>query len=295
MGRGNISIYLTIVVINSSPTSEACMGGGGGTYRTMNVVSHRCTLPTSASVTRLLTLVSRLGGSERMGNVLYRLPLPGKLSSRLIVGTVSPGGSISTFDTRGIKRVVVNSRAFLPYAPTKVVRVLGCCGVSIYNGRYIIMNEDGVINGPVTVLLLRRGNAIAVYRSGAGGLGRIAHHTSVLITTINGPCFMATSVMGSNTIIVSMNVSEGDRNGLYNSISFTRMDGGTSCVAPIPNNMNPVAVTALLGGAIATTGRRGNLVWVLFRENLCFRQGAWVLCGCNCYMRFTWTTCQRRL
>ncbi len=262
LGRRNVSMNLTMVVINRSPTSGICITGGGGTYSTLNVVSRRCTLPRDAARRRLLSLVSALGGGRDVGNVLYRLPLPGRLSRSIIVGTVSTCGSISTFRPMGINGVVRNSFSFIPYAPTKVVRVLDCRNVSITNGGYIMVNEDGVINGPVSVLLLRGGNAIAVYRDGARGLGRIYGGTSVLMTTINEPGFMATSVIGSNTIMVSIKVGH-ISNGLVNSIGFSRIYRGASCVAPIPNNINPVAVTVLVRGALITTGGRGGIVnWV---------------------------------
>lgn len=259
LGTGKVAPNLTIVIINSSPTSTICMEGGRGTYSRINFCDRGCTLPTDAARGRLGSLISRLGTHPRVDNVLYRLPLPTRLSSGRIVTHVGPVGSISTFRPIGINTVVVNSCRFLPYAPTKVVRLVRSTNMSPINGGTIIVNEDGVINGPVTVLLLRRGTAIRVTRSGARGLTSMAGDTSVLITTINGTGFMATSVIGPNTIIVSINVGESRGNGLYNSISFRDITPGYSFVAPIPNKMNPVAVSVLVRGALATTGVRGNI------------------------------------
>ncbi len=253
LGTGKVLPNLTMVVINSSPTSGICINEGRTVYGRLNVRSRGCTLPGRAARSRLIGLIRGLGGSSGVRNVLIRLPLPGKLGRGTIVGAVGPRGSISTFRPIGINGVVVKSCSFIPYAPTKVVRVVGRDNYRVRNGGYIIVNEDGVINGPVSVLLLRGGNAIAAYRSEAGGLGRVAGGTSVLITTMNETRFMATSVIGRNTIMVSINVGELRSNALANSISCRTISGVTNTVAPIPNNINPVAVSVLVRGAIATT------------------------------------------
>lgn len=166
------------------------------------------------------------------------------------MGTVSPTGSISNFRPCGINTLDYKRRNFIPNAPTNVVRLLGHSSVQVSKGRYIIVNEDGVINGPVTRLLLTRGKAIAVTRSRAMGLGRIAGHTSVLIITVNGQRVVSTRCIGPNTTIVSINVRESRTGRLYNSMSCRDMFPITSTVAPIPNNINPVAVTVLVGGYV---------------------------------------------
>lgn len=138
----------------------------------------------------------------------------------------------------------------MSYAPTKVVRLLGESGVSVRKGRYIVVKQDGVINGPVTTLLLHRGKAMAITRSQAGSLGRMTGQTSVLVITVKGRHFVASRCIGRKTIIVSMKVRHSRTGRLYKSISFTSIRPRSSTVAPMPNNINPVAVTVLVGGYI---------------------------------------------
>lgn len=184
---------LTIVVINSGPTDTTCIHGGRQSSGGINVTSRIRRLPTRASRTRITTLVRRLGTSTAMSNVLIRLPLPSNLSTITLLGAVSPSGSISKLRPVGVKQLLQNRPNLQDYAPCNIVHLLTARGVSLAKRGTIILKHDVLINGPVTVVLLRTGTAIAVTRTHAISISTLAHRTSVLITTINHPKVVATS------------------------------------------------------------------------------------------------------
>lgn len=256
---------LITILINRSNNDRACIGGGILTYRGYKFGSALVHFRRSIARRRLLRYMSGLGGSTSISNFVIRLPLPGRVSRRGVAVTVSCQGSISNFRPIGINEVSLNVPDFVSTAPLKVLALLRRCRVRADNGGYIVLNEDGVINGPVTRLVVRgrcKSTAIAIYRSRSGGLGRRYQRTSVVVTTVNGPSFIATSVIGPKTIIVSINAAhipsaaEGDKFHLGNSIGFSRITRGYSFVAPMPNKINPVAVYSLVGGALTTKGGR---------------------------------------
>lgn len=255
---------LTTVLIKRSKNDRACMTTGIGTYRMYKFGSALVHCRSSIARRRLLTGMRRLGTSPSISNFVMRLPLPTRVSRRGIVRAVSCHGSISNFRPVGMKHLSVNLPYCVSTAPGNVVRLLHHCRVRAGNGGYIVLKQDGVIKGPVTVLVVRgtypNSTAMAMYRDQDGSLIGRYRRTSVLVTTVKRPGFIATSVIGRKTIIVSMNAAHipstagGSNFGLANSIGFSRMTPGYSCVAPMPNKMNPVAVISLVGGALLTKG-----------------------------------------
>lgn len=264
MTRNNGHPRLTTVLINRSKKDRACMTTGMGTYRIYNFGSSLVHCRDSIARRRLLTGMHRLGSSTSMSNFVMRLPLPGRVSRRGMVRAVSCQGSMSNFRPVGIKHVSVKLPYCISTAPGNVLRLLGHCGVRASKGGYMMLKHDGVINGPVTTLVVRgtcpNSTAIAIYRDQSRSLMGRYRRTSVVVTTLKRPGFMGRGVMGRNTMVVSMNAAHmpstagGSNFGLANSIGFSRMTPGYSCVAPIPKNMNPVAVISLVGGALLTNG-----------------------------------------
>lgn len=262
--RNNGHPRLTTVLIKRSNNDRACMTTGMGTYRIYKFGSSLVHCRDSIARRRLLTGMHRLGRSDSMSKFVIRLPLPGRVSRRGIVRAVSCHGSMSKFRPVGMKHVSVKLPYCMSTAPGNVLRLLGHCGVRASNGGYIMLNQDGVINGPVTTLVVRgtcpNSTAIAMYRDHDGSLMGRYRRTGVVVTTLKRPGFIGTRVIGRNTIIVSMNAahipstSGGSKFGLANSIGFSRMTPGYSFVAPMPKNMNPVAVISLVGGALLTNG-----------------------------------------
>ncbi len=256
---------LTTVLMKRSKKDRACIHGGILTYRTYKFGSALLHFRSAVARTRLLSGIRVLGHSRSMSNFVMRLPLPHRVSRRGMVRTVSCHGSMSNFRPVGIKHVTVNLPYCVSTAPGNVLRLLGHCRVRADNGGYIVLKHDGVMNGPVTRLVVRgrcNSTAMAIYRDHDHSLGGRYHRTSVVVTTVNRPSFIATSVMGSKTAVVSMNAAHipstdgGDNFHLGKSIGFSRMTPGYTFVAPIPNNINPVAVYVLVGGALSTKGGR---------------------------------------
>lgn len=190
--RRRVFPTLTIILINSSPTDRICIHGGVLQTGRIKVHSLRRHLPSATDRARILRLVTRLGTSIAIGNVLIRLPLPTRVSRTTIVRTVSPVGSISNFRHRGINNLIRNVSILAPYAPDNYVHLLRRAYNSVDNLRTIIVNHSGVINGPVTALLLRTRYSIDIIRSHDISTPTLYQLTSVMITTINHPNLVST-------------------------------------------------------------------------------------------------------
>lgn len=208
----------------------------------------------------------RLGRSPTYAKFVIRLPLPGNVGRGTVVSVVSPTGSTSNVRPCGLNRLILRIHnsvsAPLPYAPHNILRLLSTCSVSLGNGRIYILNHNVAVNHAVNLVLAHGtiGTAIALYRANAQSITSRVHHTSIVITTVNSTKFIAPSGVGSNTILISINIDHicsrrTNHCHVGNSISGTYCSGTSTC-APGPKNINPVAQTVLLTGIIRVTRQR---------------------------------------
>ncbi len=168
--------------------------------------SHR--LPAETPTEKILDLVNRLNGDDKVDGILVQLPLPEGVDTISVLDRIDPAKDVDGFHPINVGRLVRGDHAVLmPCTPSGVMRMLDESGVNPHGARAVVIGRSDIVGKPVALLLLHRHATVTICHSRTPDLPGVVREADIVVAAVGRPLMVEKDWVkeGAAVIDVGMN------------------------------------------------------------------------------------------
>ncbi len=168
--------------------------------------SHR--LPAETPTEKILDLVNRLNGDDKVDGILVQLPLPEGVDTISVLDRIDPAKDVDGFHPINVGRLVRGDHAVLmPCTPSGVMRMLDESGVNPHGARAVVIGRSDIVGKPVALLLLHRHATVTICHSKTPDLPGVVREADIVVAAVGRPLMVEKDWVkeGAAVIDVGMN------------------------------------------------------------------------------------------
>ncbi|KAF9653139.1 C-1-tetrahydrofolate synthase [Thelephora ganbajun] len=257
---------LAIIQAGSRPDSTVYVRMKAKAAEEVGISLNHITLPESATVEEVVSVVKKLNDDVSVSGILVQLPLGphvGPDGERTVTEAVSPEKDVDGFHAYNIGHL--SSRAsdplFAPCTPSGVIRLLESTGVSIEGLRAVVLGRSDIVGSPVTVMLRNRDATVTQCHSKTKNLPEIVKEADILVAAIGKPEFVQGSWLKPGVVVIDVGTNyipdptkkSGQR--LVGDVEFTSASQTASHITPVPGGVGPMTVAMLMHNTLKSAER----------------------------------------
>jgi methylenetetrahydrofolate dehydrogenase (NADP+) / methenyltetrahydrofolate cyclohydrolase len=261
--RHRITPGLAAILIGDDPASQlyvrtkarACAAGG--------IASSEHRLPGDCGEARIIELVARLNGDDRVDGILVQLPLPRDIDTRQVMAVLDPAKDVDGFHPMNVGHLWRGEPGLVPCTPQGVLLLLRSVHENLSGAEAVVLGRSQIVGRPVAALLLAADCTVTVVHSKTRDAAAISRRADILVTALGRPAAVTANWIkpGATVIDVGINrVAAVDRSArLVGDVDFDAARHIAAAITPVPGGVGPMTIACLLRNTLLAACRRRGL------------------------------------
>ena len=147
---------LAVILVGDNPASQVYVRNKIKACENTGIRSIEIRLPAETSQEKLLAEVHRLNNDPEVDGILVQLPLPGHLSSELIIQNIAPEKDVDGFHVASAGALLTGRPGFRPCTPYGVMKLLESAGCEIEGKHAVVIGRSNIVGKPQALMLLEK-------------------------------------------------------------------------------------------------------------------------------------------
>lgn len=251
--RRRIRPRLAAILVGHNPASESYVAGKRKAALACGIDSELHRLPSSASQSKLESLINRLNRNSSVHAILLQLPLPG-LDEQSAIHRISPLKDVDGLHPENQGLLVAGRPRFVPCTPKGVAHLLDFYKVPIAGRQVVIVGRSRLVGRPLALLMLLRNATVTVCHSKTRRLHAVTRGAEILIAAA-GKKYLITPKhvrRGAVVVDVGIHVVSGRRAGqkIFSGDVSPSVGKIAGAISPVPGGVGPETVAQLLANTV---------------------------------------------
>jgi methylenetetrahydrofolate dehydrogenase (NADP+)/methenyltetrahydrofolate cyclohydrolase len=239
-----VSIGLATVLVGENPASavyvrrkqEACREVG------IEPIDHK--LDESLSEEKLLELIDRLNGDDRVTGILVQLPLPDQIDEDRVIRAVHPIKDVDGFHPVNAGQLLQGNPTFAAATPSGIMELLREYDVDLEGAHAVVVGRSNIVGKPMALLLLAEHSTVTIAHSRTQDLGAVTSEADVLVVAVGRPETVTAEMVKAEATVIDVGINR--VNGtLVGDVSVDVRDQA-GLLTPVPGGVGPMTIAALL-------------------------------------------------
>jgi methylenetetrahydrofolate dehydrogenase (NADP+)/methenyltetrahydrofolate cyclohydrolase len=201
---------LTIVLVGDDPASQVYVKSKLKTAEESGMAVSLETLPSSAPLDAVLSIVAKLNKSASVDGILVQSPLPAAMGAdaeQRVFDAIDPAKDVDGFSPISAGYLAQNRAGFAPCTPAGVIEMLERDGFEIQGKRAVVLGRSDIVGKPMAMLLLHRNATVTICHSRTRDLPAVAREADILVAAIGRPAMVTPDFVKPGAVVVDVGIN----------------------------------------------------------------------------------------
>ncbi len=252
---------LATILVGHDPASEIYVRNKVRAFKAADCHSVTHHLPEDIKETDLLELIMNLNASGEFHGILVQLPLPGHISTKKVLESISPDKDVDGFHPVNLGKLLEGSPGYIPCTPHGILKILEYYKIPTSGRHAVILGRSNIVGKPMFALLaqkLETGNCtVTICHTATPDLSVFTRQADIIIAA-SGVAKLVTGDMiktGTDIIDVGINrVPDESEKGYHieGDVDIDSVMGIANSITPVPGGVGPMTITMLLYNTVTS-------------------------------------------
>ena len=252
---------LAVILVGEDPASQVYVRNKEKACAETGITSFAYRLPADVTQEALLDLIRELNGSDAVGGILSRLPLPkaSALASQACLDAIDPDKDVDGFHPVNVGRLSLGLPGFLSCTPAGVMELLRRYDLSPAGKKAVVVGRSNIVGKPLAMLLARPGRhanaTVTLCHSGTANLAEECRSADFLFLALGKPNFITGDMVKPGAVVIDVGINRTEK-GLCGDADFASVSQKASAITPVPGGVGPMTIAMLLNNTVDSWRKR---------------------------------------
>ncbi len=203
-------------------------------------------LPTRISPDELRAILLQLNCDDSIQGIIVQMPLPGHLSQKMVVDTISPVKDIDGISPRSAGNLFLGLPSFLPATAAAVLEILERTQTPLEGKRAVIISRSNVVGKPLAMMLLQKNATVTVSHSRTVDLAGFTRQADVLVAAAGRANMITADMVRPGAMVIDVGINELPGGGIVGDVDFAPVSEVAGALTPTPGGVGPLTNILLL-------------------------------------------------
>ncbi|MEE9271760.1 MAG: bifunctional methylenetetrahydrofolate dehydrogenase/methenyltetrahydrofolate cyclohydrolase FolD [Robiginitomaculum sp.] len=260
---------LAVVLVGNDPASEVYVRNKHNFTRKAGMRSLEHKMLENIDEDTLVALVENLNKDDNVDGILVQLPLPKKLNTDRIIGTIDPAKDVDGLTEINAGRLSLGRIGLRPCTPEGCVilarKALSEQGEDLSGKHCVIVGRSILVGKPAAFLFLEQNCTVTIAHSRTKDLADVCRSADILIAAVGRPLMVQGDWIKKGAIVIDVginrvpNTNSKAKRGtkLVGDVDYNAALRQASAITPVPGGVGPMTIACLLRNTvIAACNRR---------------------------------------
>ena len=248
--------HLAAILAGNDPASETYVNSKVKNCNDVGIISSLFRYDESISEKELLEKIKELNNQQDIDGILVQVPLPGHISEKKVILTISPEKDVDGFHPVNVGNMVLGFPSFISATPYGIILMLQHYKIETSGKNVVVIGRSNNVGTPISILLSRNadyGNAtVTLCHSRTKNLQEICLQADIIIAAIGKPKFVKAAMIKENAVVIDVGINrikdETKKSGyaLTGDVDFENVAPRCSYISPVPGGVGLMTIAALL-------------------------------------------------
>jgi len=203
-------------------------------------------LPTRISPDELRAILLQLNCDDSVQGIIVQMPLPGHLSQKMVVDTISPVKDIDGISPRSAGNLFLGLPSFLPATAAAVLEILERTQTPLEGKRAVIISRSNVVGKPLAMMLLQKNATVTVSHSRTVDLAGFTRQADVLVAAAGRANMITADMVRPGSMVIDVGINQLPGGGIVGDVDFAPVSEVAGALTPTPGGVGPLTNILLL-------------------------------------------------
>jgi methylenetetrahydrofolate dehydrogenase (NADP+)/methenyltetrahydrofolate cyclohydrolase len=202
-------------------------------------------LPQQTSGEVLGRTIASLNNNQEVSGILVFMPLPERISRRVVLGTLSPFKDVDGITPESQGRLRLDLAGLRPSCPLGGVEILDFYGIEPSAKDVVVVGRSPVVGGPLSTMLMHRDATVTLAHRRTSGLAELCRGASIVALAAGSPGLLTNDMVTPETVVLDFgaNMVEGKIRG---DAERGALEGYVAALSPVPGGTGPATAAVLV-------------------------------------------------
>ncbi len=250
---GKPAPQIAVVQVGEDPASTVYVKNKLKTAEKIGIRSRHEHLPESITEEELIGKVASLNEDEDVDAILVQLPLPGRISERRVISTISVHKDVDCLHPENIGRLWCGDAYVTPCTPQGIIHLLKHYGIALEGKRVVIIGRSIIVGKPLAALMLQNNATVTICHSRTKDLASIARKADILVSAVGRARMVKEDFVAEGAVVVDVGISrliEDCKQKLVGDVDFEAVSKKVYALSPVPGGVGPMTIASLMQNVI---------------------------------------------
>jgi len=242
---------ITTIKIGEDQTSALYLRLRDNACKKAGIVSNHLEFPQNVSENEILRFISELNEDKSVHGILIQFPIPGHISSDILMNAIDPKKDVEGFTPYNMGRTLIGDEYIVPCTPLSVLTILEHENMDLKGKDIVIINHSNVVGKPLSALFLNRNATVSVCHVFTKDAKQYTSRADVLVTAIGIPRIITSDYVKKNAFVIDVGIVN-TKDGICGDVYFDSVKEKAGKITPVPGGVGPVTVACSLLNMIKT-------------------------------------------
>ena len=247
---------LAVVLVGENPASQVYVRNKIKACEEAGIRSIEKRLPESTSEEDLLNLVRSLNEDPSVDGILVQLPLPGHLSSELIIQNIAPEKDVDGFHVASAGALLTGRPGFRPCTPYGVMKLLESAGCEIEGKHAVVIGRSNIVGKPQALMLLEKNATVTIAHSRTRNLPEVVREADIVVAAVGRAKMVKGDWLKPGAVVIDVGMNRDENGKLCGDVDFESALEVAGAITPVPGGVGPMTIAMLMTNTVEAVERR---------------------------------------
>jgi methylenetetrahydrofolate dehydrogenase (NADP+)/methenyltetrahydrofolate cyclohydrolase len=252
--RNGVVPGLAVVLVGDNPASLTYVRNKNRAAHKIGIHSEQHTLPSTAQLSDVLEILSKLNSDPSIHGILVQLPLPKHIDGNAVLNAIDPDKDADGLSSINLGRLVSGEALLKPCTPFGILKLLSYTGIRTEGMHVVVVGRSILVGKPISVMLAEKGldATVTLCHSKTRDLASVTRQADILIAAIGRPEFITADMVKTGAVVIDVGINrvkdaslpKGYR--IVGDVKYDEVAPKCSAITPTPGGVGPMTVTMLL-------------------------------------------------
>lgn len=242
-----------IVRVGARPEDLSYERGFTRRAQSLGIAVTRTLLPEDVSEKELIQVLQEVNDSRRIHGCLLFRPLPDRLNTQAVLGTLRPEKDIDSMTGASMGSLVVRGSAgFPPCTAAACLELLRYYQVELRGKNIVMVGSGATVGMPTAILLMNQGATVSVCNvlTDPARMAELCRGADVIISAAGKAGLIGREHVSPGQVVVDVGFSPGADGKLRGDVDFNQVEPVVAALTPVPGGVGAVTSTVLAAHAV---------------------------------------------
>lgn len=247
---------LAVILVGDNPASQVYVRNKIKACENTGIRSIEIRLPAETSQEKLLAEVHRLNNDPEVDGILVQLPLPGHLSSELIIQNIAPEKDVDGFHVASAGALLTGRPGFRPCTPYGVMKLLESAGCEIEGKHAVVIGRSNIVGKPQALMLLEKNATVTIAHSRTRNLPEVVREADIVVAAVGRAKMVKGDWLKPGAVVIDVGMNRDENGKLCGDVDFESALEVAGAITPVPGGVGPMTIAMLLTNTVEAVERR---------------------------------------